>query len=344
MEDINVLIDSYELVCQNRSGGIKVRIENYIKNIRNKVHVKKFDKWSDSIIDYDVIHIFKSSAESYSLVKFAKDNNIPLVVSSVVPSTKRFVIWANRMLCKILPVYTDWYMNSFVLKNADAVCAQTNKEKNFIIKNYKISEDKIYVIPNGISLSFDDPDTSLFYRKTGIKDDFILQVGRFDRNKNQLSTIKAVAGTDLHLVLVGGPDKNDQEYYDQCVNEAGDNVHFLGWIDHDDPFLVSAYASAKVVILPSFKEIFGNSLFEGGAFGANLVVSNALPIEEWGLAEYCDLIDPSNVDDIRKKMTISINKSRNIELKNLIREKFTWDKVTDEHIKIYKKIISQKGR
>ncbi len=339
MENISVLIDSYGVVCQNKSGGVKVRIENYIKNIEHKIHVKRFDKWTDSIVDYDILHIFKSSADSYSMVKYAKENKIPVVVSSVVPSAKRFVIYANRILCKLLPVYTDWYMNSYVLSEADAICAQTEKEKHFIMMNYKISSDKIHVIPNGVSLNYDNDNPLLFSERTGIFGKFILQVGRFDENKNQLNTIKAVSGTDMQLVLIGGADKNAPDYFELCRNEAGDNVHFLGWVDHDDPLLKAAYSAADVVILPSYKEIFGNSLFEGGAFGTNLVVSEVLPIEEWSISPWCETIKPDSVQDIREKLDVALKKGKNTKLQEIIRSTFDWDKVTDMYIEVYKSVM-----
>ena len=329
-------------MCQNKSGGVKVRIENYVKNIVSKVKVKRFDKWTDNILDFDIVHIFKSSAENYSLVKYAEDNGIPVVVSSVVPSTKRFVILANRILCSVLPVYTDWFMNGFVLRHADAICAQTEKEKRFIARTYKIPANKIWVIPNGVSLSFEGSNGDAFSKATNINQKYVLQVGRFDSNKNQLNTIKAVKGTNIQLVLIGGPDKNEPGYYEQCREIAGENVHFLGWIDHDDPVLKGAYENATVVVLPSYKEIFGNSLFEGGAFGANLVVSNALPVEEWGISQYCDMIDPSSVSDIKGKLSAAIQKDKNRLVEEIIRSSFTWDKVTDDYIAVYKEVLKKK--
>ena len=339
MHDFAVLIDSYNLVCQNPSGGIKIRIENYVEQINKKIKVKLFDKWKDKVIDFQVVHIFKSSSESYTLLKYCKANHIPVVVSSVVPAEKRFAILMCHLIGTVLPVYPDRYLNELVLKGADAICAQTEKEKDFICNTYKISSDKIFVIPNGVSLNEFTYSGDYFYEKTGIKDGFVLQVGRFDSNKNQLNVIRALKDTDIPVVFIGGADKNDPDYFSLCKNEANENMHFLGWVEHNDPLLQAAYHSAHTVILPSHKEIFGNSLMEGGFCGANLIASKALPIEEWGLDQYCRKVDASDVRDIREVIIEAQKTDKSFEVSNFIKNTFSWDAVTDQYIDVYRKVI-----
>lgn len=336
---ISVLIDSYVLVCQNASGGVKVRIENFVKNIKSKVSVKLFDKWSDRVTDYDLVHIFKSSSESYSMMKYAHSHGIPVVVSSVVPSTNLFAIKVCHFIGSIAPIYPDRYLNERVLVEADALCAQTEKEKRFIIKAFHIDPQKIHVIPNGISLQDTPIPENLFEELTGIKGDFLLQVGRFDSNKNQLNVIRALKDTDIQVVFVGGADKEEPEYYETCVSEANQNMHFLGWIDHNDPLLRAAYSAAHSVILPSFKEIFGNSLMEGGACGANLIVSDVLPVEEWGLDRFCKKIQASDTDKIRQTVLASMAEPKSDEISRYVRNTFSWDRVTDRYIEVYKSVL-----
>ena len=338
---MRVLVDSYNLVTQNPSGGVKVRIENYIRHIEGKIEIKRFDKWVDRVDEYDLVHIFKSSSESWTMMKYAHSKGIPVVVSSVVPSEKRLAIWLNRLLCSKLPVYSDRYMNELVLKNADAIIAQTEIEKQFIAKNFRICEKKIYVIPNGVSLDLErEISADYFFSRTGIEGKYILQVGRFDENKNQLSVIEAVKDTDMQLVFIGGADKECPEYYEICKSLAGKNIRFLGWVDHNDILLQAAYRNAQVVILPSHKEIFGNSLFEGGACGANLVASKVLPINEWGLSEWCSTIDPKNIADIKNKLQKMYEDDKNNLLSEFIVKNFSWEAVTDKYIEIYRNLLN----
>lgn len=325
---------------QNASGGVQIRIKNYVdhyKNVSN--NIKLFDKWNDKVTDYDLLHIFKVNIEDYQLMRLAKNNNIPVVISSVIPSEKWLQIMLNKFICKILPVHTGyWFLNQMLLK-ADAIIAQTQKEANFIVDNYKVPKERIYVIPNGVNIDINESFKDEFTNKTGIVGKYVLQVGRFDENKNQLNVIKAMSNSNIPVVFIGGEDSGQPEYYKKCKNIATPNIHFLGWVKHDDPLLSSAYQNAHVVVLPSYKEIFGNSLIEGGAAGANLVATAALPIDDWGIRDICRTVNPNNTDNIRNEIMAAYNEPLNALTSKIIREKFSWDSVIRKHIEVYRNVL-----
>ena len=334
---MKILIDSYNTVKQNISGGVQNRIENFIKHSRNTdIQITLFNKWVHKITDYDVLHIFKVNIESYQLMLHAKNLDIPIVISSVVPLEHKYKILINRFLNKLTPFHTSYYFIEQMLSNADAVIAQTILEANFIEKWYKVDKNKIHIIPNGVSVA--EEKNEQIFDKIGLDKPYILQVGRFDENKNQLNVIKAMAKTDVPVVFIGGPDSKSQDYYDKCKKYATKNMFFLGWLTYDDILLKSAYCNAKVVVLPSHKEIFGNSLIEGGAYGANLVSTNELPIKEWGINDICSTIDSNDINDINKKLIQAYNQSLNPNTSLLIKGKFSWDAVISEYVSIYDRI------
>lgn len=342
---MKILVESYNSVFQNAAGGVQIRIENFIENYTKISNdIKLFDKWTDKIVDFDILHIFKANIEDYQLVKLAKNNNIPVVISTVIPSEKHLNIMLNRLICKITPIHTGyWYLDQMLLE-ADTIIAQTNKEARFINKYYKIPLEKIAVIPNGANIKMNENFIDEFNNKTGISGKYVLQVGRFDRNKNQLNVIKALSDTDIQVVFIGGEDSGQPEYYEECKKLAGRNFHFLGWIKHDDPLLSSAYQNAHVVVLPSYKEIFGNSLIEGGASGANLVATKELPLEDWGIKDICRSIDPNNIRDIREKIVAAYHQPLNPKTSEVIVNKFSWERVIEEHFELYKNLHANKGR
>lgn len=340
---MKILFEGYSCIGQNRAGGVFIKAKNLKTNLEeNGFSVKYFDKWRDKISDCDILHIFMASSDVFNIVKYAKSINMPVVVSSIVPISRGLTIMYNRILSKIFHLRTVWKLNGDVLALADAVLAESELEKKHICRYYRINPDKIKVIPNGIYAQAHTIDKSLFYEKTGISGKFVLQVGRFDSNKNQLSTIRAVKNTDIQLVLIGGPDKNEPMYYEICKKEAGENVRFLGWVDHEDSLLYSAYSNAHTVILPSHKEIFGNSIWEGALCGANVVVTNRLPIDEWGFGNYCLTVNPKSYMDIKQKLEQSLELPKNDLLSKLVKERFSWETITDEHIRIYKMLKSEK--
>lgn len=340
---MRVLFEGYNCINQNKAGGVLIKAKNLKRNIEKEgIVVKCFEKWQDRISDYDVLHIFMASNDAYSTVKYAKSINRPVVVSSVVPVSGGLKILYNRMLSKIFHLYTAWTLSVNVLSMADLVIAETEAEKKHISKYYGINADKITVIPNGIEMQLQEENKSLFYEKTAISGEYVLQVGRFDTNKNQLATIRAVKNTDIQLVLIGGPDKSEPNYYEICKKEAGENVHFLGWVDHEDPLLASAYFNAHTIILPSHKEIFGNSVWEGALLGANVVVTNKLPINEWGFDAFCLTVDPKSSNDIQQKLKQSLTLPKNNVLSDLIKECFSWETITNKHIAAYEKVTGER--
>lgn len=339
---MKILFEGYNCIGQNKAGGVFIKAKNLKTNIEKEGFiVKYFDKWQDKISDFDILHIFMTSSDVYSTVRYAKSINKPIVVSSIVPIARGFTIIYNRILSKIFHLYTAWKLNGDVLSMADVIIAESECEKKHICRYYGINPNKIKVIPNGIDAKAATTDKSLFYKKTGISGKYVLQVGRFDTNKNQLSTIRAVKNTDIQLVLIGGPDKNEPSYYEICKKEAGENVHFLGWVDHEDPLLYSAYSNAHTIILPSHKEIFGNAIWEGALCGANVVVTNRLPIDEWGFSNYCLTINPKSYIDIQQKLKQSLELPKNDVLSKLVKERFSWKTITDEHVMLYEMMMGE---
>lgn len=335
---MKILIETTNSLYQNVEGGVQNKIRNIYKHLGQKLQLKYFDKWNDTLSDYDILHVFLANYEDYQLINLAKKTGIKIVVSAIVSIKSPIKILVSNILGKYLKINTPMYKKILVLKMADAVIAETSKEKRFIYQYYRISKNKIHIIPNGVEKDKIFLDKDLFQKKTGITGKFVLQVGRFDPNKNQLSTIKALFDSDITVVFIGGYKKNEEKYYNICRRNANNNMHFLNWIDSNDPLLYSAYANAHVLVLPSKKEIFGNVLFEAGLFGVNLVLTKVLPLEDWGFTNYCEIINPYNYKDIEEKVKIALNKSKSKDLVNIIDKKFNWDRIVEEHIKIYESL------
>src|SRR5699024_5463763 len=135
-----------------------------------------------------------------------------------------------------------------MLEMSDVIIVQSTRELIFLEKNYKIDTKKIRVISKGINTNKINLENHLVKEKLNIKEDCILQVGRFDSNKNQLNLIRALSKTSIPVVFIGGPDSGNSSYYKKCIEEATENIYFLGWLDHDSPLLSSAYKEAKVVV------------------------------------------------------------------------------------------------
>lgn len=336
---MKILFDSYNCCTQNKAGGVQSKIKDTFKEISNQgIEIKLFDKWNDKVDDYDLVHFFKLSGEHYSLMRLAKNKGKKIVLSSIVALEGESRIRTGLLLGK-LHIPNSIVYSKRQLDLCDAIVTETEKEKVFIIENYKVSPSKIFVIPNGISPTILGGNPTLFREKYNITKPFVLQLGRFDKNKNQINVIRALKDTDIPLVLVGGPDSNEKSYFEQCKLEASSNVIFTGWIEHSNPLLSSAIAAADVLVLPSYKEIFGNAVFEGIANNTKIVATDVLPIEQWGLGNMVLPINAVDIGDIKNKIMKSLSLECNNDIVSKVLTEYSFERIAQRHITLYTDLL-----
>ena len=337
---MKVFINSYNRCTQNTAGGVQLKIFQTYNALKKKdVDINLFDKWNDKLADCDIVHYFSLSPEYFSEIQYVKGMGKKVVLSSVVPITGERKIKLSIAAGKYLKMHTLVYCCKVILDLCDAIITETSKEKDFIVEAYNVDPSKIIVIPNGISQEILDGDSTLFKKSYNEEGDFVIQVGRIDQNKNLLSVIKALAGTGIQLYVVGGPAKGEEKYFDDCKSAASDNVHFLGWINHNDPMLKSALRAAKVLVLPSYEEIFGNVIFEALANGTNVVASNVLPVDEWGVSSAVETINPHDILDIRNKIKIALSKDIDPSIESFVKNEYSFSAIANKHINLYKSLL-----
>ena len=334
---MKVVFQSYNTCCQNKSGGVNNRVHK-LKDLleQSGIEVDYFNQFTSNLQDYDVLHVFMIDHENYGLIKYAKANGIKVVISSIISLGTGKKVDFNRVLLSRIPLWTDWKMMIQSARLADCIIAETEEEKYFLIKHYNVDADKIRIIPNGVD-RIENPGEQIF-SYLGSKKKFVLQVGRFDNNKNQLNVIRAMKDTDIDIVFIGGPDHTSgKAYYEECIEEATgkNNIHFLGWQKQNSEILRSAYCHADTLILPSFNETFGLVLLEAGMAGAKLAISNTLPILEYDVFKECNTFNPKDSNEIRNVLIKTLNAPKDNRFREKLEKTFSWNSVIDEHIEIY---------
>lgn len=331
---MKIIYASYNTCCQNASGGVQNRLRR-IANLVAKRGIKTelFNPFTTKLEEGDILHVFMLSMDTYSLIQFAKKNGVKVVLSTIIPLIDKKKLCLYKAI-QGLPLITTYKINKMTLTAADVLITESQQESNFIKKYYSISKKKCNVIPNGVEIN--EYKGQEIYNLIGGQCKYILQVGRFDKNKNQLNIIRALRGTKLDLVFIGGP--GDQLYYKECLSEAKgcSNIHFLGWMKSDSHELKSAYANAEIVVLPSYYETFGLAAIEGASYGAKIVLSKTLPINDFNVFDKCPKIDPNNINDIKCKLLKAISEEKESLFLKKIKSTFSWDNIIDEHINIYK--------
>lgn len=336
---MKVFIQGYNTFCQNKSGGVQIRIKRYYEAlIKNKCEVSLFNAFSSDLRECDILHVFKLDIENLALIRCAKSMGKKVVLSSIVNCVNGKRVDFYRIISK-LPFATTYRCLFEIVKLCDLIIVESRQEKDFLCKHFGAIEKRVCIIGNGAE-DYSNADNSI-YTKIEMVKDYVLQVGRFDENKNQLNVIKALKNSGIPVVFIGGAAIGDKGYYDQCIREAeqDSNFYFLGWIDNKSPVLSSAYAHAKVLLAPSFSETFGLTIVEGAIAGAVPVISKTVPILEDKHFKECTTFNPNNLKEIKEAVIEACNRDRDCKLKESIRADFSWDSIAKQHINKYMELI-----
>ncbi len=218
----------------------------------------------------------------------------------------------------------------YIANHASVLLPNSENEYKRLQRRYGI-ESPYHVIPNGIDTEL----TKVIAPKLEKYKNAILCVARIEGRKNQLNLVRALNGLPYKVYIIGKPSPNNQAYYDECKRLAANNIFFQGYISDEE--LQSAYASAKIHILPSYFETTGLSSLEAAVVGCNIVVSDKGDTMDYfkGFAWFCD---PDNLESIRFAVNEAFNAPYNVDFRDYILSHYTWEKAADETLLAYHNI------
>lgn len=333
---------SYPMLWQ-RTGGLQVQIRQTMASLdRLGVTTKCVDVINDRLSDYDLIHIFSATHGLYLTVEEARLQGVKVVISPVFqPDIRPLDPYAYKLsdwFCRKITanrVKTSYGYIREALKGANHIVALSEKEKKVIVQGYDISGDVISIVPNGVDDVFFSADESLYLNSGGVKPGFVLVVGSISSFKNQLAVVRS---TDAPLVFVG--QIIDNNYFQQCVSEAGARLSYLGTFEYGDPVLASIYATAGVTVLVSQGEAFGLSVVESLASGTPAIITknNGLNILE--NSPFLQFADAQDFSQLRLKIerALSVGRSNADSVKNIVRH-LGWGSVGRKLLDIYSGLI-----
>lgn len=224
---------------------------------------------------YDLVHVhlFPTSYWTSIASKFVIKNKPFFLITEHNTHNRRRERWYFRIIDRIIYTSYDKVISISEMTNKNLIDWLKIKEKN---------HTKFIVIENGINVK--DIKTAVPYKKNEIKSTFkdsdilLCMVGRFAKQKDQATIIKAVSKlpNNVHLLLIGeGYLKKENELLAQDIN-VDNRVHFLGFRDDVNRIL----KTVNIVILSSHWEGFGLVAVEGMA-AAKPVIASEVP----GLSE-----------------------------------------------------------
>lgn len=339
-----VLIYAYSSIGQN-VGGLQIQIENTVIHLRKLGYeVKYFNQWEDKIEDFDIFHCFYLGDISVlPLLLYAKEHGLKIIMSTVYNSAldyrkERISYQLSRISPSICYVkYVQRQMVSLV----DRFLALSGFEKQQIARIFNVPEKKVRVVPNGIDEMFicsEPKKENKFSRRCGIKD-YVLHVGQFNRNKNQIVLISALRDTEIPLICIG--QVTDNSYYQRCVEMKSKNMIFLEPISNASEELVDIYSAARVFVLPSIREAYPLTVLEALACNIQVLVTKTSMIgsdlDSYGIVK----INAERELEIKESIQKIYYNGEKRKKKRFEKENFSWESVVNKISAIYQEVLNE---
>ena len=305
-------------------------------------------KFSDGYLYYLSLNSF--------ITDIARDNSADLLdFQWGYPDAFAGVIWARKLNKKIIltvrgnasicffekSLRRKMVLNS--LRFIDHIVTVSNDLKEKLISSYRISDQKITVIGNGInSREFYKSNKNEARKICGLESEkkYILSLSRLSFEKGIVYLLKAFASikTDNVILLIGGegPQKKQLQKITHDLN-IHSNVHFIGGIPHAET--IHWYNASDVYCLPSLWEGCPNTIIEALACGTPVVSTLVGGIPDLVNSKAGYLVPPKDSNALAYALESAIKRDWNFSEITAIGQSNSWDHVADRTIEVYRRVL-----
>lgn len=178
----------------------------------------------------------------------------------------------------------------------------------------------------------------------------LLYVGKIEERRNLYFLVDVFRKLknqipQLQFIIIGNGQKEYKEKFLEFIKDEIESSSIIYRECATQPELVRYYQEASFFMLASHYEIFGMVLLEAMYFGAPVISSingGSCTLIENGYNGF--VIENFDSDEWAKCICLAMNNTvltgkMKINAKNTIEEKYTWDRLADKFVEIYKKAI-----
>lgn len=244
--------------------------------------------------------------------------------------------------------YRRTVMETFCINNCNLIVVPSQEHKKKILKNYKVNDNDIKIIPLGTAVPKSKENKSNY--KSSIN---ILYVGRFEPRKgidlllNAIPIVLQKTNKNIKFQIIGkahnGIDYEKNFYKEHNLSKAS-TVDFLGEITGD--CLIPFYQNCDIFVAPSRWESFGLIYIEAMSYakpvvacntgGAKSIIRNNI---DGLLVETENSMEISNailtlIADKQKRVTMGENSYSRFT------QKYTTERITDSTLEYYNSIVN----
>lgn len=239
------------------------------------------------------------------------------------------------------------YMTPYSAHRSRRVIALSHNTKGDLSRFFRVSEEKIEVIPCGVDPRFRPLNGDLvsrFRQRRGLPERMILFVGTIEQRKNLSLLLEAYAQIKKDiphaLVLAGARGWGADGVFAQAERLGLADLIFAGYVEQEE--LPLWYNAADLLAYPSLYEGFGLPPLEAMASGTPVVASNVSSLPE-GVGDAGVLVDPQNKEEIAEAM-LQVLRDKGLQEEMRKRgleraKKFTWQGAAEETVRVYEEAM-----
>jgi glycosyltransferase involved in cell wall biosynthesis len=224
----------------------------------------------------------------------------------------------------------------FSARRADLLTTVSDYSKNVIVRHFKIPEEQVHVIPNGVSSFYFEPydkaRSAALVREKFHFSNYLLCVSRIEPRKNQVDLLRSWLDLRLYeqdkcLVFVGRTSiavPQIRELLRPLPEGIRSKVFFLE--DISDADLRLLYQAAGLFVYPSKGEGFGIPPLEAAALGIPTICSNTTAMSEFTFFGnnhiYPDYLSLKS----SLQAALACQPANLLEISETIRQRYGWEK------------------
>jgi len=303
------------------------------EDIINSVKVRRFKSWAPN----ENYHFSKElkkylvrNSNNYDIVHAHSYHDFPALYAAQVKNRNKLVFTPHyhgtgHTLFRSLLHIPYKFLGKKIFENADKIVCVSNFERSLVLRNFKVDEKKVALIPNGLNL-----EEFKGFKKRVENCRIILCVGRLERYKGVHYLIEALPKLDDDIVLEIVGKGSFKEHLVKLAKKlkVENRVRFFQDLPRNE--LLQRYVDASLFVLLSRHEAYGICVAEALASKTPCIVANESALSEWVDGKSCFGVKyPINIDDLAELIHRLMNKS--VEIVKLP----TWDNVVDRLGSLY---------
>ena len=255
------------------------------------------------------------------VVPFAWPGKVLAVVHDL--AFERYPLAYSRAARAYLRLSTRW-----AAARSRLLIAISESTKKDLVDLYRVPGERVRVVPLGASRPSTQPAPASRLDELGLDGSFVLQVGRVEPRKNQVTALAAVERLDGVKLVVAGAVR-DTALASRL--RTSNRCRVLGEVD--PPTLELLYQHAEAVVVPSLYEGFGLPVLDAMIRGKVVVAARNSSLREVGgdaALYFDDATDPHQMSEaLRRALTDEALRNRLVQAGQERAGDYTWARTAD---------------